>query len=267
MAIRQLYLPIQPLTNRSGADILYQELLPDNRLQQYIYYYWELKTKQTLKQAFDYRIVADGCIDVFFEINNPQENFVMGFSNSFTEFQLSPSFHYIGVRFLPTMFPQIFNIKASELSNRCENLDQVFPKTHRFIADNFRPELSTEEINTLLNRHFLQLTANTGLKLDSRLYEAIHIILKKAGSLHVETELKTGVSSRQLRRLFEFYVGDTPKAFSKVVRFQNILQGKPSTQSLRESKVFFDAGYYDQTHFIKEFKSFYGDTPANALRK
>jgi transcriptional regulator GlxA family with amidase domain len=81
----------------------------------------------------------------------------------------------------------------------------------------------------------------------------------------VEKELDTGLSARQLRRLFDFYIGDTAKTFAKVVRFQNILNAKPSTQSLRQNKLFFDAGYYDQAHFIKEFKNFYGVTPSKAF--
>ena len=77
--------------------------------------------------------------------------------------------------------------------------------------------------------------------------------------------MNTGVSQRQLRRLFEFYIGDTAKTFAKVVRFQNILRAKPSSQSLRQNKLFFDVGYYDQAHFIKEFKNFYGVTPSKAF--
>ena len=83
--------------------------------------------------------------------------------------------------------------------------------------------------------------------------------------LNVETDLNTGISPRQLRRLFEFYIGDSAKTFSQVVRFQNILRAKPSSQSLRQNKLFFDVGYYDQAHFVKEFKNFYGVTPSKAF--
>ena len=91
------------------------------------------------------------------------------------------------------------------------------------------------------------------------------MILKNFGMVDVERDLNTGISARQLRRLFEFYIGDTAKTFSKVVRFQNILKSKPSSQSLRQNKLFFDSGYYDQSHFIKEFKNFYGVTPSKAF--
>jgi transcriptional regulator GlxA family with amidase domain len=100
---------------------------------------------------------------------------------------------------------------------------------------------------------------------DSRLYNAIEKILQEFGVVNIEQDLDTGISQRQLRRLFEFYIGDTAKTFAKVVRFQNILRAKPSSQSLRQNKLFFDVGYYDQAHFIKEFKNFYGVTPSKAF--
>ena len=100
---------------------------------------------------------------------------------------------------------------------------------------------------------------------DTRLYNAIEIILNNYGVIDIEKDLDTGISPRQLRRLFEYYIGDTAKTFSQVVRFQNILKAKPSSQSLRQNKMFYENGYYDQAHFIKEFKNFYGVTPSKAF--
>lgn len=263
--IRQLYNPIQPTIKQSADNVTYFEFLPDLNLQTYIYCYWELKTNQILKEPFNYKVVADGCIDIFFELQNPPENFVMGFCKKYTEFPLDNSFHYIGVRFLPTMFSQIFNIDASELSNRFENLNIIVPKTASFIAENFKLKQNIEQIKVLFDTYFLELITKIKFNNDNRLYESINIILKNFGVLNIETDLNTGISQRQLRRLFQFYIGDTAKTFSKVVRFQNILRAKPSTQSLRENKLFFDAGYYDQAHFIKEFKNFYGVSPNKAF--
>lgn len=263
--IRQLYKPIQPTVKQSADSVMYSEFLPDLRLQEYIYCYWELKTAKPLSDQFIYRVVADGCIDIFFELNNPKDNFVMGFCKKFTEFPLDNSFHYIGVRFLPTMFPQFFRINASELSNRFEQLSNVVPKVSTFIADNFHPQLMAKQIQFIFDTYFINLVESTAFDNDRRLYNAIEKILKEFGVINIEQDLDTGISPRQLRRLFEFYIGDTAKTFAKVVRFQNILRAKPSSQSLRQNKLFFDAGYYDQAHFIKEFKNFYGVTPSRAF--
>ena len=263
--IRELYKPIQPTVKQSADDVRYIEMLPAHELQNVIYCYWQLKTTKPLSSPFIYRVVADGCIDIFFELNSPAENFVMGFCKKFTEFPLDHSFNYIGVRFLPTMFPQLFKVDASEISNRFEELQMVVPETSHFIATHFNATQNIDEAKEILDNYFTELLGQSKFDNDPRLYEAIEIILNKAGVLDIEKDINTGISYRQLRRLFEFYIGDTPKTFSKVVRFQNILKAKPSKQSLRQNKLFFDVGYYDQAHFIKEFRNFYGVTPGKAF--
>lgn len=263
--LRQLYNPLQPTVKQTAEAVTYREILPDFQLQGMIYCYWQLKTTQTLSAPFTYRVVADGCIDIFFELDQPTENFVMGFCKKFTEFPLENSFHYIGVRFLPTMFPQLFQINAAELANQFQYLENVEPETARYITTHFHPQSTLEEIKTHLDDYFKQRVAKADFDFDPRLYGAIEIILRQAGVLEIQADLDTGISQRQLRRLFNFYIGDTPKTFANVVRFQNILRAKPSTQSLHRNKLFTEIGYYDQAHFIKEFKNFYGVTPTQAF--
>ncbi|MCF2505157.1 helix-turn-helix domain-containing protein [Dyadobacter sp. CY107] len=262
--IRQLYKPIQPTVKQSAKHVNYVEFLPDLRLQNYIYCYWQLQTSQTLDEPFHYRVVADGCIDIFFELTDPADSYVMGFCKKYTEFPLENTFNYVGVRFLPTMFPQLFRINAAELSNRYEQLELVIPETAKFISAHFDSNLSAPAIKSLFDDYFIDFLANVRLDHDNRFYNALSLILKNFGVINVETDLDTGISPRQLRRLFSYYIGDSAKTFSKVVRFQNILRAKPSQQSLRENKLFFD-GYYDQAHFIKEFKNLYGVTPGKAF--
>ncbi|RYU93197.1 AraC family transcriptional regulator [Emticicia agri] len=263
--LRQLYMPVQPTVRQAGANVVYQEFLPDERLLAYIYCYWELKTVEPLQEPFQYRVVADGCIDIYFELSTPADAFVMGFCKKYTEFPLGNQFHYVGVRFLPTMFPQLFAIDAAELSNRYLPLAEVIPQTARFIANQLNGLPAQAQIKALFDEYFITTLTKARFDNDNRLYNAIGIILQNSGVLNVETDLDTGISPRQLRRLFTFYIGDTAKTFAKVVRFQNILRAKPSSQSLRKNKLFFDAGYYDQAHFIKEFRNFYGVSPSRAF--
>jgi len=112
--IRQLYKPIQPTVKQSARHVSYVEFLPDLRLQNYIYCYWQLQTSQALNEPFHYRVVADGCIDIFFELTDPADSYVMGFCKRYTEFPLENEFNYVGIRFLPTMFPQLFRVNAGE---------------------------------------------------------------------------------------------------------------------------------------------------------
>lgn len=265
--IRDLFQPIQPTIKQAKENVTYVEFLPSANLQSYIYCYWQLKTTKILDQAFSYKVVSDGCIDILFEVNNPKDNFVAGFCKKYTEYILQPEFNYVGVRFLPTMFPQIFKINASELSNKFQELQDYVPQTSKFIANHFYPEIKIEDIKLKFDEYFTKILNQTNFDFDSRLYNAIDTILKNYGVLNIEKDVDAGISNRQLRRLFQFYIGESPKTFSKVVQFQNILKAKPSHQSLIQNKLFYDVGYYDQSHFIKDFKNFYGVTPNKAFKR
>lgn len=262
---RNLYRPLQPAVTDKGDQVTYREFLPAAPLQRYIYCYWQLKTSQPLKSPFLYRVVADGCIDIAFDMSAPRESIVMGFHNTFNEFALEAEFNYVGIRFLPAMFPVAFSIDASELSNCMLPLEDVLPKSANFIRDNVSPDYTMDRVVRLFDQYFTTQWVRVRHQLDNRFFMALNYILTTQGVLSIGSDIDAGLSERQMRRLFSFYVGDSPKSFAKVVRFQNILLAKPSLQSLRQNKLFYDAGYYDQAHFIKEFRTFYGLTPSKAF--
>ncbi len=262
--IRSLYKPVQPAIRPRDGEVTYQEYLPEVPLMPFIHCYWELRTHAALQSPYTYRAVADGCMDVFFELNRPVESWVMGFCKRYTEFDLENEFHYIGIRFLPTMFPQVFRIDAAELSDRFENLDAVVPELSQWIAHRLNTSQAIENIIAVLDQFFIEKLSSAPFSTDGRLLEAVMMILKNGGLVNVEKDLNSGISPRQLRRLFGQYIGDSAKTFSQVVRFQHILNAIDDVD-LRENKLYFDAGYYDQAHFIREFKNFYGLTPGQVL--
>ncbi|UGU16802.1 helix-turn-helix domain-containing protein [Sinomicrobium kalidii] len=264
--IRKHFTPLQPTVGGGSSGVAYKELFPDLRLCNHIYCYWELKTTHPLENPFSYKVVADACTDIFFEADNPEEMYVMGFTTKYTEFPLEKKFHYIGIRFLPGVFPLLFNIKGGELTEQVEGLGELLPKMFERLLLCVSGAVNFLKYKDVFDRYFLGAIYDGKFRIDHRFFNALDIILKKQGTLHVQNELDTGISPRQLRRLFEFYIGSTPKTFSKVVRFQHLLNARPSVQCLRENKLFFDAGYYDQSHFIKEFKTMYGLTPSLALK-
>lgn len=262
-AIRNLYNPVQPsIFYNADSRVSYHEHMPAELLHPYIYCYWQLVAPTPLEQPFIYRVVADACMDIYFDMQDPADSYVMGFCKQYTEFALPQSFHYVGVRFLPAAFPYLFSIDGSELSNRYGKLGDVVPQLAKYIADQMQPQYGADRIVALLNEFFINCLIKHTPATDPRFVASVLQILKSAGSLQVERELNTGLSPRQLRRMFNFYIGDSPKIFSQIIRFQQLLKAKPSTQLLKSEKLYFDAGYYDQSHFIKAFKTFYGTTPA-----
>jgi AraC-like DNA-binding protein len=71
-----------------------------------------------------------------------------------------------------------------------------------------------------------------------------------------------GMSSRYLQTIFLNYSGLTPNLFSKINRFQKSLQ-LVAKKDLSLTTVAYKCGYYDQSHFIKDFKYFTGFTESS----
>jgi len=72
------------------------------------------------------------------------------------------------------------------------------------------------------------------------------------------------ITPRYLQKLFYSHTGLSPKSYNKINRFQLSLQliaknNQPFTS------IAYDCGYFDQSHFIRDFKSFTGVTPSYYL--
>ncbi|UAB84568.1 AraC family transcriptional regulator [Zunongwangia sp. SCSIO 43204] len=267
--IRAYYKPMQSSLGFNGtlqSNILYHEVTPAKAAHNFVYCFWQLKTLEPLKNDFVYKVVSDGCIDIFFEHNHPAQNFVMGFCKTYTEFPIGKSFDYVGVRFFPSAFPILFNFNAKLLSDKSTELKNILPDLSNWISKSIYSEDSFNGIVEKLNIKLAEIIRSRPLIYDSRFFKALQIIFEHDGFLETETQLDADLSSRQLQRIFNYFIGTTTKSFSDVVRFQYILN-KKSTLANKEDKLFYlDVGFYDQAHFIKNFKKFYGVTPSEAFR-
>lgn len=74
-----------------------------------------------------------------------------------------------------------------------------------------------------------------------------------------------GFSERQLERKFKRQVGLSPKRLARILRFQRFLQMAQNSKTLTLTDAALACGYYDQSHFIKDFTAFSGVSPLNYL--
>ena len=78
------------------------------------------------------------------------------------------------------------------------------------------------------------------------------------------------VSVRQLERGFRQVIGTSPKVFARTLRFQDAQRNLMFDPNTNLTRLANDCGYFDQAHFIKDFKAFTGKTPteyAQQMRK
>ena len=95
----------------------------------------------------------------------------------------------------------------------------------------------------------------------------ISLILLSRGQIKIKELLdQLSLTERTLERSFKAYVGLSPKQFSKIIQFQSSLNQLTDAKFEKLTEVGLDSGFSDQSHFIRTFKSYTGQTPSSYLK-
>ncbi|MEL7195718.1 MAG: helix-turn-helix domain-containing protein, partial [Bacteroidota bacterium] len=98
--------------------------------------------------------------------------------------------------------------------------------------------------------------------IDEIVQSTVDTILSANGQISVnELSEKNQVNRRQLVRKFSTTIGLSPKQLSKTMRLQAALKALLTQEKAKLTELAYDNEYYDQSHFIKDFKEFTGLSP------
>lgn len=242
--------------------ITYQEIKPNPRLAQDIASYWistNPSQQSTLKS-----IVPDGCTDIiltYSSIGDEPKISVVGQMTKYLEVTLCPNELYIGIRFNPGLLYPFLNAPFHELTDNIVELSLIKASLAHRLKQAGQANYKIREIEKQL------LCAKQETKsVNTVIHYACQQILATGGAILVRnlaTEL--GISERYLQKEFKKIVGVSPKTLSRIVRFNQLKKNMKKTNSKETLNLALGLGYYDQAHFINEFKAFTGQTPSRSL--
>lgn len=254
-------IPTQYKPFQINKGIFYEELAPSIALRSWIAFFWRISNFSDT--VFNYLIIPDGTVDIIADIYDDFNLKISVSQPNPIHLPLPPHHSFWGVRLYPSVFTTIFKNDMSDFKNTYwfDFQEIIRDEKNNFLSERlFNCPLLTNK-KQLFETYFQELLYRENLKIDNRFLNALQFIYQQKGIVKVEKELEIGISSRQLRRLFDNYIGFSPKSFAKIVQTQHTIQ-----QLSQPNFSFFDAGFYDQMHFIKTIKSFTGLNPTD-LRK
>jgi len=109
------------------------------------------------------------------------------------------------------------------------------------------------------------LTQLNGLDPDPAVLEALAEIKASKGLVRIEELARiTCLSQSALERRFRRAVGSSPKKFASIVRLRHVIDQQAKGFNLGD--IAQEAGYYDQSHFVKDFKAFTGTSPESFFK-
>jgi AraC-like DNA-binding protein len=168
---------------------------------------------------------------------------------------------FIGIEFFPHGAYPIFGIPMTETANRLLPVNILLDKMGKGMEEVVR---NIDGINAKVNYIQLKLLQCLSKKqLKNPIVEYCVKSLKSANGLIPISELerKTGYSRRYLEILFKNHTGFSPKVLAGIYRFQKFYRSWAIGKTYIEIKNELNDYYFDQAHFVKEFKKMTGFSP------
>jgi len=168
----------------------------------------------------------------------------------------------IGAHFKPGGAFPFFNLPAGEFHNQHLSLDLVWGTAAGEMGDRLL-EAPTPASKFQVLEESLMAHARKPLVR----HPAVNFALQEFGDSRrrtpsiAEVTGRIGLSSRRFIDVFNDQVGLTPKLFCRVQRFQNVLHRIGLGRDVDWTAVALSCGYFDQAHFIHDFKAFSGLSP------
>ena len=246
---------------------------PSSELAEFVKCYWTLESLIDNTPTIN-TIVPDGTMKLIFHYGDLYKNhlengkscilpkyFLIGqLTRPFVVEPLGITGSFV-VRFHPNGFSPFTTIPIKEMENTAVPLENLFGKDGQEIGEKILNAKSTSErIDIIETFLFNRLTDRKSI--DNIVKSTVETILTANGQLSVnELSKQKNINRRQLTRKFSATIGLSPKQLSKTIRLQNTLKTLLSKSNKSLTYLAYENEYYDQAHFIKEFKEFTGLTP------
>jgi len=172
----------------------------------------------------------------------------------------------IGIEFNPQHAYRFFHFTLNDIQNQIYSLSDVLGKSGKQLTEQINNTTSVQQKIVVLHQFLLNrlLCQNEDLIFEY----CIEKITASKGRITIkELEKKTGYSSRWLNMKFNEKLGVSPKNLSSIIRFKQYYKAFISSDKESFSRNDFYELYYDQSHFIKNFKRFTGLPPTKFEKK
>lgn len=169
-----------------------------------------------------------------------------------------------GIWFQPHGFSMLFGLPLSELTNRTVSAELIFSSDFLHLVGEC---LSHDRIDQLIAELNTELELRLASQFNSSKAALIEFVLSQLNRNDSADKLKAlahtcNVSPRYLQKLFLKNTGLRLKQLQRILRFQNALNQLSNHEGQDLTGIAYHTGYYDQSHFIREFKAFTHLTPS-----
>jgi len=256
----------------------YESFDPHPNLSAVVKCHWILEVPSDLL-APKQRIIPDGCIEMYFILGDDVRRYIsendfiiqpraMVFGQITKPYFVQPAGYVntFAVRFYPYGFANFVDTPIQTLADNETPLAALFGNdTANDLVQGIVGAPSTQARIAIVE-DFLMGKLTTQSTIDSIVKSTIETLLSTKGSVPINNILKGELSKRRnLERKFSKQVGISPKQLGKIIRLQAALKSLLNNEAESLTQIAYESEYYDQAHFIKDFREFTGINPKEYL--
>lgn len=256
-----------------------QKHTPHPGLEKYIQCYWTITCSDRDVPEVVCELPLDAGLDIVFNLSGSVEcavdqsepvtidaDFVVGSFARHLRIKPIGEVLLFAVRFTPEGLYPFFSMPPVDLSDFCVEIEEVWELNGLGLAaliHNADPQVENliQAFETFFYNRMNQFR-NHSLRIE----KAVNMMRSHKGQIPVDKIAdRLKISSRQLERKFSERIGISPKQLCRVFRIKNVLT-QFNTAEYDCVSLALENGYFDQSHFIHEFKFFTGDSPLKYLK-
>jgi len=246
---------------------------PSPELKQFVKCFWTLEDKRA-QEPVRQRVVPDGCMEMIFHYADVYKqyfedgssviqprSFIFGQITKYIEICPTGISGIVAARFLPEGLTPFLTVPVSALENKAVSLVDLFGEKGKNLEDNVIAATDNRQRISLIEEFLIALLADPQT-IDSVTKACVETIYQSRGRIDMlQLADKMNINRRNMERKFTSTIGMSPKQLSKVVRLQTTLRMLEQKKFTSLTSLAYENGYYDQAHFIKDFKEFTGMSP------
>ncbi|HZW92116.1 MAG TPA: helix-turn-helix domain-containing protein [Candidatus Eremiobacteraceae bacterium] len=240
----------------------YCEQPPAAWLTRWVECVWRLQSDSAVS---GHRVPPDGCLDIVFDRQHGLR--AIGTMTQEQRFDFPEGVCMAGIRFRPGMAGTFLGVSPAELTDGAAPLEDLWDRR----AHEFKVKL--EEARSIQDAMPILLSSlPMPDPAPNPVQKAIEAIAAANGNADLDSVARqANLSPRQFRRRCLEESGLGPKHLCRVLRFRHACRiaravgqlnmGQRNMDRLNWSAIALEAEYFDQAHFIRDFRRFTGLTP------
>ena len=235
----------------------YSEQLPPPSLARCVECIWLLQSDSAVT---GHRVPPDGCLDIIYDRHRGLR--AIGTMTREQRFDFPEGACLTGIRFRPGKAGPFLGVSPAELTDGSVPLEDLWAHRARELQTKLEDATSVQDaMQILLSGLHIGVAAPDPVQL------AIEAMVAANGNVELESmALQANLSLRQFRRRCLEQSGLGPKHLCRVLRFRHACRiaraaGQMNRKRLNWAAIALEAEYFDQAHFIRDFRRFTALTP------